>query len=198
MKRTSFRRKTAPNSSEVTSKAATQEPMPEQPTSQPPASEPPAPEPGSNGHAKLARYRLYNPISPRHHYTTNPDEYAALATIGWRQEGPSHYVPAGPAQVGGVTAVPLYRLYDRTSEDGLHIWTSDATEYAMLSRHGWVPEGVDGYVFPQPVPGTVPLHRLHKPGTAMHVWTTDMHERAALTRDGWRNEGLTGYVFREP
>ena len=37
--------------------------------------------------SKTPVYRLYNPYSGDHHYTTNAGEWDALAKTGWRKEG---------------------------------------------------------------------------------------------------------------
>lgn len=86
-------------------------------------------------------YRLYNPNSGEHHYTTDANEYTVLETIGWIQEDIDGYVFA--SQVTG--SEPLYRLYN--PNDGLHLWTMDINERDVLIDLGWVDEGIACYVF---------------------------------------------------
>jgi hypothetical protein len=87
-------------------------------------------------------YRLYNPNSYEHHWTTDANEYDVLGTIGWMQEGADGYVFA--TQVTG--SEPLYRLYN--PNDGLHHWTMDANECRVLIGYGFIDEGIACYVFP--------------------------------------------------
>jgi hypothetical protein len=87
-------------------------------------------------------YRLYNPNSYEHHWTTDAHEYDVLGTIGWMQEGADGYVFA--TQVTG--SEPLYRLYN--PNDGLHHWTMDANECRVLIGYGFIDEGIACYVFP--------------------------------------------------
>jgi hypothetical protein len=89
-------------------------------------------------------YRLYNPYSFQHHWTTDVSEYNALGAIGWSKEGIDGYVL--PAQ--GTGSVPLYRLY-LNANGGLHLWTTDANEKNVLTTsQGWKDEGIAGYVVP--------------------------------------------------
>ena len=91
-------------------------------------------------------YRLYNPFSFQHHWTTDANENNVLPTVGWRQEGIDGYIL--PSAVSG--AIPLYRLY-LNAQGGLHLWTTDANERNVLvATAGWVDEGIAGYVVPLP------------------------------------------------
>ena len=89
-------------------------------------------------------YRLYNPYSYQHHWTTDANEYSVLPTVGWAQEGIDGYIL--PTQPAG--SLPLYRLY-LNAAGGLHLWTTDANERAFLiANNGWIDEGIAGYVLP--------------------------------------------------
>jgi glucose/arabinose dehydrogenase len=153
----------------------------------------PAASPAPTGNAIL-RYRLYNPFTRDHLYTTDANEYATLPQCcGWQPEGAIYRLLQGPGTRGGVAAIPLYRLYQPTSQ--LHHWTPDRNEYDTLPAFGYVQEGVDGYVFPSPASGTVPLYRLYHPA-GLHLWTTDVNERHTLQHQfGWIDEGISGYVL---
>ena len=87
-------------------------------------------------------YRLYNPNTFEHHWTTDANEYNVLGARGWTQEGVDGYVFA--SQVSG--SEPLYRLYN--PNDGLHHWTMDTNERTILIGNGFIDEGVACYVFP--------------------------------------------------
>jgi hypothetical protein len=87
-------------------------------------------------------YRLYNPNSYEHHWTTDDNEYHVLGTIGWKQEGVDGDVFS--TQVTG--SQPLYRLYN--SNNGQHHWTMDGNERRVLIGYGWKDEGIACYVSP--------------------------------------------------
>jgi glucose/arabinose dehydrogenase len=151
-----------------------------------------------------ARYRLYNPATLAHLYTTSEVEYAWLsnridpACCGWKPEGPTYRLLAAPDSFGGVAAVPYYRLYNPAAFQ--HHWTSDPVEYGYLATVGWQQEGIDGYILPAQTPGTFPLHRLYLNAFGgLHLWTTDENERSVLSGQyGWTEEGVAGYVVPLP
>ena len=103
--------------------------------------------PGSyGGVTAVAYFRLYNPFSHQHHWTTDPNEYAVLASFGWVQEGTDGYI----LPTGAAGTLPLYRLY-LNAAGGLHLWTTDANERNVLTAsQGWINEGIAGYVIPLP------------------------------------------------
>lgn len=86
-------------------------------------------------------YRLYNPNTFKHHWTTDANEYNVLGSIGWNQEGIDSYIFM--SQVSDT--VTLYRLYNPSSFT--HLWTTDLNERNVLVGQGWNDEGVAGYVF---------------------------------------------------
>ena len=89
-------------------------------------------------------YRLYNPYSFQHHWTSDTNEYNSLPGVGWIQEGIDGYIL--PRQAQG--ALPLYRLY-LNAAGGLHLWTIDSNEVDYLTTtSGWTYEGLAGYVIP--------------------------------------------------
>lgn len=92
-------------------------------------------------------YRLYNPYSGDHHYTTSEAEYDQLGQIGWSQEGPAFYawvvIEDGQALLRetGVAQRIVYRLYNPWLAVGSHLYTSDADERDSLVAQGWQYEG---------------------------------------------------------
>ena len=142
---------------------------------------------------KIPRYRLYNPNNFHHHYTTDPNEYNALETLGWIQEGTSCYLYNEIVTIDFVDAVPYYRLYNPNSFE--HHWTTDANEYDVLGTLGWTQEGADGYVFASQVSGSEPLYRLYNPNDGLHHWTMDANEKNILVGLGFIDEGIACYVF---
>ncbi len=143
--------------------------------------------------ASKARFRLYNDVTKEHLFTTDANEYAVLATRGWVQEGAVYRVYASPGTVGSVTTVPLYRLYHEGIRQ--HLWTTDASEDAVLATRGWTQEGVDGHVLPSALVGvTTPLYRLAYAFLPIHLWTSDKNEYDVLATRGWVQEGVAAYV----
>jgi hypothetical protein len=142
------------------------------------------------------RYRLYSPVTLEHLFTTDANEYTVLGGTGvWIQEGIASQMHDGPVNIDGVQAVPYYRLYDYISR--WHHWTTDRNEYFTLRRFSdrYLAEGVDGYIFPSQVAGTVPWYRLLYLGIAgLHHWTADQNERDTLLQRGWIEEHRQ-YVF---
>jgi hypothetical protein len=94
-----------------------------------------------NGVTAVPYYRLYNPSSQQHHWTTDANEYAALISVGWQGEGIDGYIL--PRATTGT--MPLYRLF--LPSTGTHHWTVDANEYnTLIAAYGWIGEGIAGYV----------------------------------------------------
>lgn len=82
-------------------------------------------------------YRVYNPNSGEHFYTTSNAEAASLARAGWHREGTSF-------NAGGTTAV--YRLYNPNATGaGAHFYTMNAGERNSLKAAGWHYEGISWY-----------------------------------------------------
>ena len=84
-------------------------------------------------------YRLYNPYSGDHHYTTNKGEYDSLGRIGWNQEGIGFYSAESSDRK------PVYRLFNPYVTVGTHHYTTSKDEYDSLGRIGWNPEGIGWY-----------------------------------------------------
>jgi hypothetical protein len=141
-----------------------------------------APKPSAAG-SPVAVYRVYNRNSGLHHYTTNPNERAALIRLGWNDEGTSFYaVQSGSAKSGSLK--PVYREYN--PHDGNHNWTLNPNEHRTLVKLGWRDEGVAWYANPA---GPVTVYRLYNPHSGEHVYTTSTKEYAAVGAAGWRQEG---------
>ena len=128
-------------------------------------------------------YRLYNPNSGEHFYTSSREEADGLVTAGWRDEGIGWKAPA-------MSDTPVYRLYNPNSGD--HHYTPSEEEKDSLITAGWNDEGVGWYSFER---GTTKLYRLYNPNesTGTHHYTTDEKERDLLIQQGWVDEGIGWY-----
>ena len=131
-------------------------------------------------------YRVYNPKTGEHLYTTNVKEKRVLIQQrGWIFEGIAWYAPKS-------SKTPVYRLY----KDGAHHYTASKDELnELVGNRGWKSEGICWYSDDKE---TVPVHRVARRGVALvrtHHYTTDEIERDVLTIDrGWRDEGVAWYA----
>lgn len=94
----------------------------------------------SNAPGLVPLYRIYQPASGDHFYTTDQAERnTALTNYGYADEGVAGYVFNQSGQV----RKPLFRAYNPNT--GQHRFTGSALEYNTLSSD-WIKEGVACYV----------------------------------------------------
>ena len=130
--------------------------------------------------ARQSIYRLYNPNSGLHHYTTDTHEVSVLTSLGWNDEGVAFVVHAESG-----SGEPTYRAYN--PNNGTHNWTMDLNEQDTLVGLGWNDEGMAWRI---PVNATQDVYRLYNPNSAEHLYTTDEHEYQTLMSLGWNGEGV--------
>ncbi|WP_286163363.1 InlB B-repeat-containing protein [Olsenella sp. SW781] len=140
----------------------------------------------------VAMYRLYNPYTGEHFYTSSTDERDSLVSVGWKDEGKGWVAPSSGAEV--------YRLYNPYVEGGDHHYTLSADERDHLVSVGWKYEGVGWYSASDErgentVEGAVELYRLYNPNasTGTHHYTLSADERDHLVSVGWKDEGVAWY-----
>ena len=127
-------------------------------------------------------YRLYNPVSLEHLYTTDAHEVEVLyKQYGWGKEGIGWYSPTN--------GTPVYRLYNPILRN--HLYTSDQNEINIITRdYGWIMDN-DG----KPLmysSGDIPIYRLYNPLiNGMHHLTTDKNEYNVIPAWGWQQEGIS-------
>ena len=136
-----------------------------------------------DAHATVAMYRLYNPYTHEHLFTTDKNEYDMLVAAGWTAEG-----SAGKVAVKQGKGV--YRLYNPTT--GEHHYTTKEDEVATCVKDGWKNEGVQFYSVQN---GNVPVYSMYNPYEKKfyHHYTSDPDEIARMVNDGWINEGIKWY-----
>lgn len=125
-------------------------------------------------------YRLYNPSTSEHLYTTDKNEYETLyRKHGWGQEGIAWKAPR--------TGTPVYRLYQPGLDN--HLYTTDQNEIKVLtSRYGWKKDNGGQPVFYSG--GSTPIYRVYNAGLrGLHHLTTDLNEYNTLPKYGWAKEG---------
>ena len=132
-------------------------------------------------------YRLYNPNSGEHLYTSNSGEKDSLVSVGWKAEGTAWIAPDS-------SNTPVYRVYNPNS--GEHHYTMSAAERDTLVGIGWNDEGIGWYSDDSQ---TTPLYRLYNPyavgqyEAGAHHYTKDVNERNTCIAAGWRDEGIGWY-----
>jgi len=131
-------------------------------------------------------YRLYNPGSGDHLYTTSAEERQIVIEAGWRDEGVAF---VAPSQKGD----PVYRVYNPAV--GGHHYTTSAAERDALVKGGWNDEGV-AFLSADPANGS-PVRRLYNPnpGTVCHLFTTSLTEASNVEAAGWNAEGIAFYAL---
>ena len=128
-------------------------------------------------------YRLYNPNSGEHFYTSNTAERDTLIAVGWNDEGIGWYAPP-------YSNTPVYRLYNRNG--GEHHFTTSVGERNSLIALGWEDEGISCYSNDRQ---SIPVYRQYNPNAFAnnHNYTTSLQENNDLVALGWRAEGIGWY-----
>ncbi len=136
----------------------------------------------NEGVSTQVMYRLYNPNSGEHFYTSSPVERDAVIAAGWDDEGEGWTAPTEGVQV--------YRLYNAFA--GEHHYTMSEIERDMLVDAGWTWE--EGGWFSD-YSQAVPLYRAYNPNAFAnnHHYTTDWGEFQTLLSFGWQDEGIGWY-----
>lgn len=139
-------------------------------------------------------YQLYNPRTHDHILTASLTEYDTLGKHRWTQQGIAFQSYTAPAIVEGITAEPLYCL---VSTNGLrHTWATSAAQVrALIKSKAWKYEGLDGYILPSPISGSVPIGQLRARAGGQNLLATSLNEYEILSVNGWIGQGIVGYVM---
>lgn len=134
---------------------------------------------------EMTMYRLYNPNTGEHFYTSSTAERDNLSRVGWCYEGVGWVAPT--------SGDPVYRLYNPNAPGGDHHYTVGKEERDHLVSLGWHYEGIGWYSG-----GTVKVYRQYNPNAASgtHNYTTGVEENDTLVSLGWRYEGVGWYALR--
>lgn len=146
-----------------------------------------APEKALAAESPVAVWRMYNPNTGEHFYTTKTAERDHLWQVGWRNEGVGWYAPS--------SGDPIYRLYNPNAGD--HHYTLVASERDHLVQVGWKAEGTTCC---SDRDKTVRIMRQYNPNAVAgaHNFTTSPAERDSLTAVGWKDEGTAFYGVKAP
>ena len=122
-------------------------------------------------------FRMYNPNSGEHFYSSSLEERNSLIHAGWRYEGAGWNAPT--------SGDPVYRLYN--ANGGEHHYTLDASERDALVAAGWNDEGVGWRSG-----GALSVYRQYNPNafSCNHNYTVSEDENDGLFSAGWREEGV--------
>lgn len=132
---------------------------------------------------RMEMYRLYNPNSGEHFYTSSSRERDYLAKVGWKSEGVGWIAPKK-------SNTPVYRVYNPNAGD--HLYTLSEREKNYLVDQGWKDEGIGWYSDDNKA---VEVWREYNPNakSANHNFTTNFKEHTYLIELGWRGEGIAWY-----
>lgn len=138
--------------------------------------------------AHVNMYRLYNPNSGEHFYTSSIEEATSVASVGWRWEGIGWVAPIENSS-------PVYRLYNPNAGD--HHYTLDEAERDGLVALGWNFEGIGWY---SDANTQLPVYRQYNPNAVAgaHNFTTSADEDVQLGNVGWSREGVSWYATDGP
>ncbi len=133
----------------------------------------------------VAMYRLYNPNSGEHFYTSGVKEQKNLIAAGWKSEGIGWYAPK-------TSNKPVYRLYNPNAGD--HHYTTSKGERDALIAAGWKNEGIGWYSAEGK--SKKPVYRQYNPNATAgaHNFTTVLTENNQLVKLGWKAEGIAWYA----
>lgn len=134
-------------------------------------------------------YRIYNPNSGEHFYTSNKAEKDHLVNLGWKYEGIGWKAPT-------VSNYPVYRLYN--AYGGEHHYTMNVDEKNNLVKLGWKYEGIGWFSADPKDSNSVPLLREYNPNAFSnnHNYTTNSKEHSWLVSLGWKDEGKAWYATK--
>lgn len=137
----------------------------------------------SAGEDTVSMYRLYNPNSGEHFYTSSTVEREHLISLGWSDENIGWTAPES-------SSAPVYRLYN--ANGGEHHYTLSEDEKDWLVSLGWSYEGIGWY---SDDAQSTPLYRDYNPNAFAnnHNYTTSSAEHENLVSLGWRAEGIAWY-----
>ncbi len=146
-------------------------------------------------------YRLYNPITSEHLFTTDANEYNSLVKYDWKKEG-----AAWESLRTGTKGV--YRLYNSglgAQRKMSHHYTTDKAEADDLVKNwGWVYDNNANPIFYSAEDGSGSLkgasavYRLYNDGLSAHHYTLSKFENDSLIAEhGWKGEDVGFYAYEQ-
>ncbi|KAJ7923820.1 hypothetical protein B0H13DRAFT_1979399, partial [Mycena leptocephala] len=138
----------------------------------------------------LPFYRLFNPTTVDHVYTTD----WVLVNGGV----PTYNFQGVAALVFGTqeeSTLPFYRLVNRVTAKSFY--TISETERASALQNGYVVplNNPVTYIYPTQICGSVPFYRLSQVAKTDNFYTTSESERLEFIANGYTDIGIAGYVL---
>ena len=139
---------------------------------------------GAKVHADSSVYRLYNPHTGEHFYTTQVGEKNADVKAGWQNEGIGWTAPS--------KGTAVYRVYNPNGT-GDHYYTKDKNEATHLVKLGWRWDNGAKPVFYSG--GSVKVDVAYNPNakSGAHNYTTSSFEQNSLLKSGWKYGSVAFY-----
>jgi hypothetical protein len=139
---------------------------------------------------KQAMYWTRNSAYTDNFYTTSASDRNASLNAGYSNRGVPFSMP-GRVRYGSAS---FYRYY-KGAPQFEHFYTYSTPEWQFVEQNGYTYEGVEGFVFKDPKPGTVALRRYAlfngATGDLQHYYTITQNDPAA---SGWGYDGIVGHV----
>lgn len=143
----------------------------------------------------------------------NPSSDSSFFTLDWSELGAGE-----PRTAGGDTwsllnktgslfrgqvpsSVPVHRYYNASINDHFYTIDPDEAQRTGALAAGWVPEGIAGYAFDSPRPGTVPLYRYHR-ANSVHLLSFSLEPGGGYISDtagpNPSSSPIAFYVYPDP
>lgn len=135
----------------------------------------------------VTMWRLYNPYTGEHLFTTDKQEALKLAGLGWTNEG-------SIGKVDTKKGMAVYRLYNAYT--GEHHFTMNEAEVKSCVAAGWTNEGIKFYgVRPDglKVKAMISMYNPYEKAF-YHHYTSDEQEIATMQKAGWIREDPKWYI----
>ena|GEM_PF-194602 len=123
-------------------------------------------------------FRLYNPNTGEHLFTTNNNERSVNEKAGWIYEGIAWVAPT--------KGVGVYRLYNPNAVGGDHYYTKNTHEVADLLNRGWQMDNAGVPMFYSG--GNTKVYIAYNPNaqSGAHHYMTSNYEHQNLLNNGWQ------------
>ena len=155
----------------------------------------PAPLSPSSPAKPISVYRLYDPLTGRHLYSSNHGEIDQLTS----SDSVHSFVNEGIAYTVGPNAdLSLFRFYNINSQS--HVYTANPSERDLIISdysHSHLYEGIAYNVYSSDIFADVdPVYRFYNPHSDSHFYTANEFERSSLNQvfPHWIDEGIAWYV----
>ncbi len=144
----------------------------------------------SSSSTRITMFRLYNPWTGEHFYTSDETERDNTVRAGWNDEGTGWIAPSK-------STTPVYRLYNPYVSGGDHHYTTNKAERDKVQAAGWNYEGIGWYSVDEGESDRVPIYRQYNPfaETGTHNYTPDKDENDRLVKALWKAEGISWYGY---